>query len=1291
MPQPVAIDAIEQPLIQAYRNAWLRVLAEEQQLAADPIRFARKRRLAEVRARIEADMDDLDGLSRVWIQKQLPQVYAMGAATGVAEATGGTAEFVWTQINQEAVQRLATTIFHELLGATSHVRATTKQLIREVARDEALQSAIEGRTARQAADSMRKLLESKNIFAVRYADGSKHGLAEYSRMAMRTTTATAYNLGTLDGAASQGVKYWQVFDGPNCGWSAHDSGQLANGKIVTQDEARSFPISHPNCRRAFGARPDITTQKQAKAESRLKPVEQPQTAPAPSARQQRVSARKTSREGRDAQRQARIAAQQAKAGRVAPASPVEAIEANTGMPSVGELINKGYTPDEAIAMVNHVQDSDYAGFKGVWGGDIATNPDIEGGIFVPDGDYLADKRFSKRSFDVGDLYAGQDVPLATDNVAALAKNGITFDPMEPPIVAHVNGVDVLLDGHHRAAAAALRGEKLDVVYIDLGKVDGLPPIPTATPAAKKSFTKSLIDEDAKLPASAQPTVLYDSVGNPGDLTHGAGRVYDGRWWTNIGQDTTPGTHIPVQGVTVQKHTIQNGIAIRRNGRSYLLEIEPGQAATAADLARLEETVKQVEGVFKDLPPKIAGHQRAITITKANNPADAHWAQVYNKPGFKSAATGGDGNTVFWNSPVKPGIVMHELGHNIDAGSGINGRWFTDDGANGVPSIWKNGQGSDNATSFYAKTVGTKTTIYGGHSITPGAQGVTEYGAENIREDFAEAVRLYLTDRHNGYVGYVGSDSVRFVDLFPERARALDQLFGFQPVPTTPYQLKRIEEATAGIAAQAHNAASLTAMHNLTLMEKYGLSAQNIAKAKAAVLQQLTEKAEAEAKAAIASAAAKAAVQQVAVPKPTILAADISFADKTGIGVKAANAKKAALKNGASVEEAKAIFNETKAKLTAEKLAELNGIEVATQQMAKQQVVALTHAQVSGIGAKAGNAKKAALQAGKSADEAQAIFIATKQQLTAQMLAELNGTGVQVVQQAKATQVAGVMKPGRKPSKASAYLKDAGSTNHPKAKMRNGGHDAQAKSNIAAELGSRMNNPEDWQVFREYSARVYAKDPGPFDAPDVNFASGARYSVNSPATKGLTDPEDVRQWILDSEAAARVQQWAGTSGDKTVAATAMQQAVKEEFGTTGSAIVRAETDLAFVQQHDEFYGKVSTFYRRFVRRMYEHTQDDLAANGITSISVDRGMNFHGPNRPDWATVGTQTRPDLQPANSWSTSKAVAHRFGSGQGQIRISAVIPADRVLGSARTGFGCYSEKEFVVLVSDGLADISTF
>lgn len=69
-----------------------------------------------------------------------------------------------------------------------------------------------------------------------------------------TETATASNAAAVDGYRESGlVDDVLVFDGPECGWTEHDDPDLADGSTRSLDDADEYPISHPNCQRAFGA------------------------------------------------------------------------------------------------------------------------------------------------------------------------------------------------------------------------------------------------------------------------------------------------------------------------------------------------------------------------------------------------------------------------------------------------------------------------------------------------------------------------------------------------------------------------------------------------------------------------------------------------------------------------------------------------------------------------------------------------------------------------------------------------------------------------------------------------------------------------------------------------------------------------------------------------------------------------------------------------------------------------------------------------------------------------------
>lgn len=82
-------------------------------------------------------------------------------------------------------------------------------------------------------------------------------LDDYGKMQTRNATQRSYSAGVLDASETQKVKFVEVDDGPQCGWTSHNDPDRANGRIVSIDEARGNILSHPNCVRTFIPRPDL--------------------------------------------------------------------------------------------------------------------------------------------------------------------------------------------------------------------------------------------------------------------------------------------------------------------------------------------------------------------------------------------------------------------------------------------------------------------------------------------------------------------------------------------------------------------------------------------------------------------------------------------------------------------------------------------------------------------------------------------------------------------------------------------------------------------------------------------------------------------------------------------------------------------------------------------------------------------------------------------------------------------------------------------------------------------------
>lgn len=303
---PAPVLQLEAQLLQAYQDAWNRVTAELNAIMSDPRQWRRQARLKEVQAGIEDAMATVNQTALMWINQSLPMIYVYGE--GLDPSTIDRSFFI---VNQYAITKLATDLYDNLLAATNGVTESTKELIRKMVAQEITSGVIEGQTYLQTAQDLIRQLAGQ-VVGVTYADGSVHSLEEYATMAVRTITGQAYNLGTLRGPAGQGVEYFEVFDGPECGWTSHDDGDAADGSIRAVDECESYPLSHPNCRRAFGPRPDLNSM--TPAEAGLSPISTTAGQIESQAAQDIVQGRSRGRRVQDivGQRQARLDARAAR-------------------------------------------------------------------------------------------------------------------------------------------------------------------------------------------------------------------------------------------------------------------------------------------------------------------------------------------------------------------------------------------------------------------------------------------------------------------------------------------------------------------------------------------------------------------------------------------------------------------------------------------------------------------------------------------------------------------------------------------------------------------------------------------------------------------------------------------------------------------------------------------------------------------------------------------------------------------------------------------------------------------
>lgn len=171
-------------------------------------------------------------------------------------------------------------------------------------------------------------------------------------------------------------------------------------------------------------------------------------------------------------------------------------------------------------------------------------------------------------------------------------------------------------------------------------------------------------------------------------------------------------------------------------------------------------------------------------------------------------------------------------------------------------------------------------------------------------------------------------------------------------------------------------------------------------------------------------------------------------------------------------------------------------------------------------------------------------------------------------------------------------------------------------------------------------------------------------------------------LKEIAASQMVSEWAHTANDASEWALNLQDNAVSVFGLKGTA----PWDESLMTRHFGYEDKVRSVQQDFLRAQYASTQEYLKANGVTEVRLSRGYHFWDEgSAPEWARSEGEANVPLRPISSWSSSTLVAEEFATGSdGAIQnasvITAVVPAERILSTARTGVGCLNEYEFTVL-----------
>jgi hypothetical protein len=162
----------------------------------------------------------------------------------------------------------------------------------------------------------------------------------------------------------------------------------------------------------------------------------------------------------------------------------------------------------------------------------------------------------------------------------------------------------------------------------------------------------------------------------------------------------------------------------------------------------------------------------------------------------------------------------------------------------------------------------------------------------------------------------------------------------------------------------------------------------------------------------------------------------------------------------------------------------------------------------------------------------------------------------------------------------------------------------------------------------------------------------------------------------------IRKWASTSNDNDASALHLQERASEMFGIDLSDWQKQKIKM--------LSNKTSSFtdaeVDKFLKAMYENTQDQFRAAGIDTVKLSRGIDLPMDDLYRMREAGYEGIKEgdtiamkQNVMESWTLNEQTAEDFGN----LIIEVDVPVDRIIGNARTGFGCFSEYEFIVLGSD--------
>lgn len=248
----------------------------------------------------------------------------------------------------------------------------------------------------------------------------------------------------------------------------------------------------------------------------------------------------------------------------------------------------------------------------------------------------------------------------------------------------------------------------------------------------------------------------------------------------------------------------------------------------------------------------------------------------------------------------------------------------------------------------------------------------------------------------------------------------------------------------------------------------------------------------------------------------------------------------------------------------------------------------------------------------------------------------------------------------------------------------------AKREVMMNLDGRLAGNADWE---NYVARR------------AGYEGRADYLQSFQTAYDMTpaQAEESLRSISQTEVSRLVQEWAHTSADSNPVSLAMQLAARDEFGLVDAVLDHLDKaildDIAQYGTGDLLAQSRMPAYQAFLRAQYDVTQDYLKATNVDEVVLYRGAvlpgDIYSAEAQEAASMlwnGTLLDVELQPLSSFSIDMQTAFKFadhGAGDASTVMVVRVPADRILSTCRTGYGCLQEGEFVILGTEFEAPVA--